>query len=531
MNNYVLPLLLFLAPTFYLGYISIDIYRRNNKKTENRLASFITLCIAVIFFFEYLRFLAPRTQTVNLALYAGYPVSFLCVGASFLFYLNITKLNKKLPRLAAWCLGYSVLLIYLLMLALGRGSLIFSDVIVHGIWKQEMPGPDFNLIMTLLMMVSMANMAIAWYAKFKPVQKNLEQRNALLLQCSLVYSGTYIVIFLSIPIFEVFIFVPNAILVYPLLVFAVYLHILMHRYDFLPSAQRKYEILFEISHSAIFLLDQDACIVEANPEAYVLLDWGASKPLIGEPYVQFIPHENEERFLDNYRKDFGHSRVRDFEYVIVSHAGTPKHVLVDTDVIAISDEKLVLAIVRDNTKRKQEEMFISHLAQHDALTGLPNRLFFDSYLNEIVTRPDPFGIILIDLDRFKPVNDTWGHQVGDKLLQEVGARCQSVLNSGDMLARLGGDEFVGIILGDNTRVETVATQMLQKISTDFNIDDKIIIIGASLGISHYPSHSGNPVELVRNADKAMYEAKQSGGDCFNVYTKLPVQPKVCKSLK
>ena len=184
----------------------------------------------------------------------------------------------------------------------------------------------------------------------------------------------------------------------------------------------------------------------------------------------------------------------------------------------------------DISDRKLKEAHIHHLAYHDQLTSLPNRMLLKEEVNlrlSIVKRYDKHGALLfLDLDRFKLVNDSMGHHKGDQLLKQVAKRLSSCIRSGDLLARIGGDEFV-ILLGqqsdDRHQTASNAHQMAEKIldtvSYSFDLGGHVVTSGASIGITIYPSDGSTYEELLKHADTAMYQAKKQGRNCFHFYEK------------
>ena len=171
---------------------------------------------------------------------------------------------------------------------------------------------------------------------------------------------------------------------------------------------------------------------------------------------------------------------------------------------------------QDVTERRQAEARIQHLAHHDALTGLPNRVLFRDRLEQALARAERddgmVAVLGVDLDGFKEINDTLGHAAGDHLLRLVGERLQVEVRGSDTVARLGGDEFAIIQVGldQPNGVGALSTRVLQAIARPFELDAGEVLIGASLGIAIYPEHSCDPDQLLINADMAMYRAKADG---------------------
>lgn len=181
----------------------------------------------------------------------------------------------------------------------------------------------------------------------------------------------------------------------------------------------------------------------------------------------------------------------------------------------------VVVIARDVSERGRAQRELERHALHDALTGLPNRTLLLDRLEQALLAAKRLGMsvgfMVVDLDRFKEVNNTAGHQVGDALLKEVALRIQSRLRDSDTLARLGGDEFGLVLPGvDATGAVLVARKILKILERPFVIAGQAFDVAASLGIAHFPDHGEDRDALLRNADVAMYAAKRSGSG-FNVY--------------
>jgi diguanylate cyclase (GGDEF)-like protein len=200
---------------------------------------------------------------------------------------------------------------------------------------------------------------------------------------------------------------------------------------------------------------------------------------------------------------------------IIRNDESIKHIELSlTPMTAPSGNKMGLrSIVRDIDQRKQYEEKLIFLAYHDAMTGLNNRKAFyerlEQTLNRAIRYHVEFALLYIDIDRFKQVNDTHGHQAGDTLLKEITERLKKCLRITDFFSRIGGDEFTVIM--DNPHQltpETAAERILDAISRPYRLGDKTVdFITASVGISTFPKDGGNADELISRADTAMYQAK------------------------
>jgi diguanylate cyclase (GGDEF)-like protein/PAS domain S-box-containing protein len=191
-----------------------------------------------------------------------------------------------------------------------------------------------------------------------------------------------------------------------------------------------------------------------------------------------------------------------------------------------------VCVFSDISDFKRHERRLEVLAHHDTLTGLPNRAMLARHLENRVRRhdghPDPFTIMFLDLDHFKPVNDQFGHSEGDKLLQRVADRLRDVLRVDDLLARVGGDEFVAVLPGtiSSANASVVADKIIAKLREPFTIRGEEVRIGVSVGISAYPEDGRDADSLLRSADMAMYEAKAAGRNTWRSF-----DPKMNSSAK
>jgi len=175
---------------------------------------------------------------------------------------------------------------------------------------------------------------------------------------------------------------------------------------------------------------------------------------------------------------------------------------------------LILGNLVNRLQKQKDE--VEHFALHDSLTGLPNRKYFLDAITELTNysnrQHSPFILAMIDLNKFKAVNDSLGHQYGDLLLQQVAQRLRATMRDYDIIARLGGDEFVLLLPGTDIDASMVMLKRIYETITEpYLLDNKDAYIGASIGVSLYPDHDKTYTELVHKADIAMYQAKQSGG--------------------
>ena len=184
----------------------------------------------------------------------------------------------------------------------------------------------------------------------------------------------------------------------------------------------------------------------------------------------------------------------------------------------------VTSLVDDVSERKSSEEVIWRQANFDRLTGLPNRNMFHDRLHQEIDKSDrtnlPLALLLVDLDEFKEVNDTLGHHIGDLLLKETAHRISSCVRASDTVARLGGDEFTIILseLHDMNKVDVIAVKIIDKLTQEYHLGNEIVHISGSVGITFYPTDTRTIDSLMKNADQAMYAAKEKGRNRFSYFT-------------
>jgi len=188
------------------------------------------------------------------------------------------------------------------------------------------------------------------------------------------------------------------------------------------------------------------------------------------------------------------------------------------------ETRAILRSIRYAVERKRSEMRLNYLAQYDPLTGIPNRQYFSDQLERAAARARREGkkvaLFSLDLDQFKGVNDTLGHNAGDGLLREMASRLRESIRAGDVLARLGGDEFAVLLegLSGALEAEMVARSILEVVAEPFQVDGREVKVTTSIGISVYPNDNNDTGTLLKNADIAMYQAKEKGRNNFKFFT-------------
>ncbi|MHA4868726.1 bifunctional diguanylate cyclase/phosphodiesterase [Duganella sp. PWIR1] len=283
-------------------------------------------------------------------------------------------------------------------------------------------------------------------------------------------------------------------------------------------------LLFQNSGESMMVTDANGKILTMNA-AFSLLSNYTEKELVGHYAYELASTRNTQEFFNRmfacvadtgYWKGELWARSKDGEEYLVS-------MLVNTVYDEQGDPFRYVALLSDITQKKASEELIWRQANFDALTGLPNRRMFNEHLRLEMKKTDrshlPMALVFVDLDHFKEINDTLGHDKGDVLLKEVATRLSSSVRGTDIVARLGGDEFTVILseLRNAGDVVRTAQEILKKMNSPFHLGENIAHISSSIGITLYPEDGSDAETLIKNADQAMYAAKQQGRNRFNYF--------------
>ena len=281
------------------------------------------------------------------------------------------------------------------------------------------------------------------------------------------------------------------------------------------AAEANLRSVLAASPQPIVVLDLAGCVKSWNTAAERTLGWTAEEILDrGLPIIP--PEQQEAANAVFYRLLAGETILgmevrrqrKDGAWIDLSISAAPRR---DAQGRITS----IVEVYADITERKRAEKSLQHLALHDSLTDLPNRNLLKDRLQAAIISPGlevaSFALLLLDLDRFKEVNDTLGHHTGDDLLREVATRLRSVVRDTDTVARLGGDEFAVILLDAGPAVAgLVARKIARALERPFALDGGKVTVSPSIGAAFYPQHGDDPRTLLHKADIAMYTAKRAG---------------------
>jgi diguanylate cyclase (GGDEF)-like protein/PAS domain S-box-containing protein len=295
----------------------------------------------------------------------------------------------------------------------------------------------------------------------------------------------------------------------------------------LREAEEKYRTIFEDAVIGIFQATPDGRPIRINRAMAQLHGYECPEQLlahVGNVVQEFFVHPNQMAELLVSLQEKG--VVRSAELELYRKDGSKKWVLANIRAVRDTHGGITLleGTLEDITEQKLAQEQVHFLAYYDALTGLPNRTLLQDRLAQCMAlarrQNDKLAVLFLDLDRFKVINDSLGHSFGDLLLQDVAQRLKSGLRQQDTIARIGGDEFL-IVLGglkDIPSAAVAAERVMDLMSSEFIIQGRSFTVNCSIGISIYPQHGSDGETLIKNADAAMYCAKENGRNGFQFFT-------------
>jgi diguanylate cyclase (GGDEF)-like protein/PAS domain S-box-containing protein len=296
--------------------------------------------------------------------------------------------------------------------------------------------------------------------------------------------------------------------------------------EMLQNSENKYRALFEDAADANWLMDETGFLV-CNSAALEMFGYSAGAPMLHPADIS--PPNQPDGTPSRTAADqkiaaaFLHGKER-FEWLHQRRNGKIFPAEVCLTALTLSGRPTLLATVRDITDRKVAEERIQYLAYYDALTGLPNRTLLQDRLAKMLAgarrQKDKVALLFLDLDGFKIINDSLGHSVGDLLLQEVAERLKTWGREQDTVARLGGDEFLVMLtnIKDVPDAAVAAERLMDAITAEFVVQGHLLKVSCSIGISIFPEHGTDCETLIKNADAAMYNAKECGRNNFRFFT-------------
>lgn len=283
------------------------------------------------------------------------------------------------------------------------------------------------------------------------------------------------------------------------------------------------QALIDVIPNPVILKNRDHRIVLINQGASDL--FGHSREIVtGFCDRDLFPADEVAVFEAADDRVFASGLLDEVEEQVTDASGSTRTVITRKQRVLLNSEHLLVAVITDVTAYREAEAHNRYLAFHDVLTGLPNRALLNERIDQVLLKmsrtPAGCALICVDLDRFKEVNDTFGHHAGDDLVRQFAVRLGSIVRASDTAARIGGDKFAILLqdTSDSFRAAEVCQRILAAAALPFALNEGQTHVSASVGLVEWASDEISRVELHQRADMALYQAKRDGRSCFRVFT-------------
>lgn len=507
----VIYLLVYMVPAFLIFGMACMVLAQSDRHLEHVLVAATGFTYCLLYLEEFIRHLLPlSSSTWMVGVFFG-QLGLLSVAIISHLFIHTTKIDERFNiPLYPYVFYVPVALIYLLML-LGVNVVNNTEFIQNGIWYAPVFNKSYYLTMTISNAIIVLMIAILWNG-IKHATTVKKRKSLQLLMFGAVTTLLLTVIFgypnygAALP--------PHPYLIAGI-VFSAFLSISVLRFQLLPSVTRRYKELFNLSPVSIIITNDQWEVLEFNDNVAIELG-----PQIKEGFIlidYFKVTANRQQLLRLSEQLEKEVTIRDYPIKIMNTAEDEYlYYSLDASVLRVDEDVFYYLIWRNVTEELESKQLVQHLAYHDALTTIYNRAFFvaevKGRLKQLpVQSTIGTAVVLIDLNRFKEINDTYGHAIGDQVLKHTAFILMKITRESDIVARFGGDEFV-IFLEEFPTDQAVDdwVNVLRKefAANSFVGNDLVLKIEPSIGVAFYSVETSEFDELFQLADVKMYEDKE-----------------------
>ena len=505
-------LAVYVLPALYLFGLACVVLMQQSRRLENRLITAILVAYSFLYFGEFFRHLLPIDYSSTVSGIGLGLIGLLVVCLTLHLYLHVSNLYIYIPSIVYPAVLYVPFWIMLVAQILQWRTIPFILHEPRGFWYVPIYNEEYYIVLTSSAMLNLIMVFILIIGLRKTV--NLQQRKLLkfLMVCTLVVftlkaSMGYLNFGEHIP--------PYTFLIEGI-VFSIFISFSFLHNDLLPNISRRYRTLFDISPIPIMILDNNLDILEINKQGRFLLNISDPTDMNLMKYARTKHNKKLLRKLIEQLQLKG--TLRDYSLALDNlYLDGRIHISIDAKYVVTGKERIFYAMLRDVTSEVEKEKMIMHMAYHDVLTDLHNRAFFVTHITKKLVEMSQKEsgeayFVLLDLNQFKIINDSFGHSVGDQVLQYTAEVLKDATNKNDLVARFGGDEFVLFLDDFNTREDFdgwLSQLRMTFEEKNFNYNDIHIKVIPSIGIAYCPEQGGSFEDLFHVADLNMYADKES----------------------
>ncbi|AFC28962.1 PAS/PAC sensor-containing diguanylate cyclase [Paenibacillus mucilaginosus 3016] len=493
----------YIVSTFYLFYFSIEVYLKNRNNFTHRLAALLLFLMSTWFFLQHLKSVYITNVKVSqlLVFWLEYPVlSFIIAIGTHLSMIATYKFEGFNRRLLLSVCYLPALLFSVSSPIPGWVHRVEIDQQGYSLFY-----PAAGLYLFLFLAAAYFIVGIVLFATYRSEDAMERRKNSIwLFGLSAtfgwgIFAGVVGALYPKIPLIAVF----------GCLYWALSLRVTMIKYASMPGYELRFKKLYDLSPDPIVLLSKDMTIEDANIQCLNRFQISRER-LIGTSFYDLFVQEDRHKLTREMNLCLAVGELNNKQISCTTHLGEPVVFSLDSDILEIEYERVRFMIIRDITTEKNYEAQIINLAYHDILTGLRNRVSFHEDTNTLLEEHTPFAVLVIDLDGFKQINDTYGHDAGDEVLKYVSRILGEEMSGLGRAYRLGGDEFIIVIpecLGREPAAEA-AERIMRRLKTTFQFKGNCLEVSGSIGISMYPQDGQTSDEVVKRADHDMYVMKK-----------------------
>jgi len=507
----VIYLLVYLVPAFIVFGIGCMVLAQSTRQLEHKLMVAFSFTYCLLFLEEFIRHLLPLSSSVWMVGMFYYQIRLLTTTILFHFFLQTTKMYERYRIPFYPYLFYVPVAIVVILTLMNVDVVDTAGFIQTGIWYSPIFSKTYYMKLILSIVIIVLMIVTLWNGMNHAT--SLRKRKSIQFLLVGMICMLILTVVLGYPNYGGFL-PPHPYLLSGL-VFSAFLSISVLRFQLLPSVSRRYKELFNISPVSIIITNDQWEVLEFNDNAAIELGSQIKEGLVLIDYFSVAANKQQLlRFSEQLEKEV---TVRDYSIKVINKAEDEYlYFSLDASLVKVDEDVFYYLIWRNVTEELESKQLVQHLAYHDALTNISNRAYFVTEVKERlkslpVQSTNGTAVVLIDLNRFKMINDTYGHAVGDQVLKHTAFILMKTTRKSDIVARFGGDEFV--IFLEEYPTDQAVDDWIEVLREEFTAnpfvwDDLVLEIEPSIGVAFYSIEASQFDELFQLADVRMYEDKE-----------------------
>ncbi len=521
MYDLVFPLIVQLIPFTVLFHVAVDLLMRNRMNRLHQLAAALLFSLSTIFLSSIVIIAVPWEANIPFILTMKYTFIFIAMALMNYYFAAVGRV--VFPRGLRHATMLTPLIGVVVLFAFP--DFVQVGIAIDGIWHVEKFGRGFYYLFIALSAQCLGFCALCVRLAYRHVNSRpalIRERNRIrILIRGVIFAMLFMVVSSLIRQLAVArgVYILHILPSYSVLIWAYFIHYSIVHSDVISTANQRYQLLFETGRQAKLILNEQAVILEANRMFGQIT--GRSDRGIDTSFTDYLEHSGREAFTQQYDAAFRNGTSFQYETELIPASDERISAEIHSEHFEMNGELFTFLYIRDVTEHMRNQKRLYNLAYKDSLTGLDNRWSFLDKLQTHISDLNRHSVVmLLDLDQFKLINDTLGHYAGDVLLQHAAQTLNRVMPPNTAVARLGGDEFAVHVLAemDHSAAAALAEQVIDAFKKPIHLYGKPYKVTVSIGICLLPSDGMDSEVVLRNADAAMYSAKNNGRNGYAFFS-------------